>query len=53
MSTTQVQITVTKDQPAYVGEFTRISELDPDSVPLRRLWGTPSPEAEGVGDGGW
>ncbi|MGA2830336.1 MAG: alpha-L-rhamnosidase C-terminal domain-containing protein, partial [Streptosporangiaceae bacterium] len=29
VSTTQVQITVTKDQPAYAGEFTRISELDP------------------------
>ena len=29
VSTTQVQITVTKDQPAYAGEFTRVSELDP------------------------
>ena len=29
VSTTQVQITVTKDQPVYAGEFTRISELDP------------------------
>ena len=29
VSTTQVQITVTKDQAAYAGEFTRVSELDP------------------------
>ena len=29
VSTIQVQITVTKDLPAYAGEFTRISELDP------------------------
>jgi alpha-L-rhamnosidase len=29
VSAAQVQITVTKDQPAYAGEFTRISELDP------------------------
>lgn len=29
VSTTQVQLTVTKDQPAYAGEFTRVAELDP------------------------
>jgi hypothetical protein len=29
VSTTQVQITVTQDQPAYAGEFTRVAELAP------------------------
>jgi hypothetical protein len=29
VSTTQVQITVTQDQPAYAGEFTRVTELAP------------------------
>jgi alpha-L-rhamnosidase len=29
VSTTRVQLTVTKDQPAYAGEFTRVAELDP------------------------
>jgi alpha-L-rhamnosidase len=29
VSTTQVQLTVTLDQNAYAGEFTRVAELDP------------------------
>lgn len=29
VSTTQVQLTVTKDQPACSGEFTRVAELAP------------------------
>jgi hypothetical protein len=29
VSTTQVQITVTQDQPAYAGEFTMVAELAP------------------------
>lgn len=29
VTTTQVQITVTHDQPAYAGEFTRVAELAP------------------------
>jgi hypothetical protein len=29
VSTTQVQVTVTQDQPAYAGEFTRVAELAP------------------------
>jgi alpha-L-rhamnosidase len=29
VSTTQVQLTVTEDSPAYAGTFTRVAELDP------------------------
>jgi hypothetical protein len=29
VSTTQVELTVTKDSPAYSGEYTRVAELDP------------------------